>query len=127
VRLQSWLGQRTPLHATSDGKVLLAFGAAQLPAGPLAARTPDTITARDALAADLQRVRTRGWATAEGDFELGLNGVAAPVRTADGTCRAALCLCGPSYRVRPDDLAALGQRCVAAAARLAALLDLQPT
>lgn len=126
VRLQSWLGQRTPLHATSDGKVLLAFGAAELPAGPLAARTPDTVTDRRALAAELDEIRARGWATAQGDFELGLNGVAAPVRTADGACRAALCLCGPSYRIRPEDLPALGERCVTAAARVASLLDLHP-
>jgi DNA-binding IclR family transcriptional regulator len=126
VGLQSWLGQRTALHATSDGKVLLAFGAAALRDGELEARTPDTITDRAVLAAELERARERGWATAEGDFELGLHGVAAPVRTSDSVCHAALCICGPAYRVRPADFPALGEQCASAAARIAALLDLQP-
>jgi len=126
VGLQSWLGRRSPVHATSDGKVLLAFGAAALPAGPLEARTPDTIVDRAALAAELERVRERGWGSAEGDFELGLNGVAAPIVTADGSCRAALCVSGPAYRVLPADMPELGAQCAAAAARIAARLDLDP-
>ena len=124
VGLQSWLGRRSPLHATSDGKVLLAFGAAQLPDGPLEARTPDTIVDRTALAAELERVRERGWGSAEGDFELGLHGVAAPIVTADGSCRAVLCVSGPAYRVRPADMPDLGARCAEAATRIAARLDL---
>ena len=127
VGLQSWLGRRSPLHATSDGKVLLAFGAARLPGGPLEARTPDTIVDRGVLAVELERARDRGWASAEGDFELGLNGVAAPIRTADGTCRAVLCVSGPAYRIRAADLPALGDQCASAAARIAARLDLQPS
>ncbi|MDO8212048.1 IclR family transcriptional regulator [Conexibacter sp. CPCC 206217] len=127
VGLQSWLGKHAPLHATSDGKVLLAFGAAALPAGELVARTPDTITDRAALAAELARVRERGWGSSRGDFELGLNGAAAPILAPDGSCRGALCVSGPAYRVQTDDLAALGARCAAAAARIASLLDLAPS
>jgi DNA-binding IclR family transcriptional regulator len=126
VGLQSWLGRRSPLHATSDGKSLLAFGAVELPDGPLEARTPDTITDRTDLAIQLECARENGWASAEGDFELGLNGVAAPILTADGSCRAVLCVSGPAYRVRATDLPELGARCAAAAARIAALLDLEP-
>jgi DNA-binding IclR family transcriptional regulator len=126
VGLQGWLGRRAPLHATSDGKVLLAFGAATVPDGKLEARTPDTITDRSALDAELASVRERGWGSSRGDFELGLNGVAAPVLSPDGACRAALCVSGPAYRVRARDLSSLGQRCTAAAARIAALLDLAP-
>ncbi|MDO8186547.1 IclR family transcriptional regulator [Conexibacter sp. JD483] len=126
VGLQNWLGKRAPLHATSDGKVLLAFGAATLPAGELSARTPDTIVDRAALDAELAQLRERGWGSSRGDFELGLNGVAAPILLPDGTCRAALCLSGPAYRVRSDDLAALAARVAFAARRIAALLDLAP-
>jgi DNA-binding IclR family transcriptional regulator len=125
IGLQSWLGRRSPLHASSDGKTLLAFGAAQLPDGPLSACTPDTVVDRATLAAQLERAREDGWASAEGDFELGLNGVAAPIVTADGGCRAALCVSGPAYRVRAVDLAELGARCAAAAARIGALLELE--
>lgn len=126
VGLQNWLGKHAPLHATSDGKVLLAFGAAALPDGELARRTPDTIVDRAALDAELAQVRERGWGSSEGDFELGLNGVAAPILAPDGGCRAALCISGPAYRVSAGDLATLAARVAAAAARVAALLDLAP-
>lgn len=127
VGLQNWVGKRSPLHATSDGKVLLAFGAADLPGGALEPRTPETIIDRGVLAAALDAIRERGWAGAEGEFELGLNGVAVPILAADGACRAALCVSGPAYRVRATDFDAIGERCIAAAGRIAALLDLDPS
>lgn len=42
----NWLGMSVPLHASALGKVLLAFGAAELPSGELEPRTPSTITDR---------------------------------------------------------------------------------
>lgn len=119
IGVQTWLGQRSPLHCTSDGKVLLAFAAAELGAGTLERRTSDTITEPRALAVELARVRERGWATATGDFEAGLHGAAAPVLDAAGRCRAAVCVSGPAYRIGADALPALGDRCRAAAARIA--------
>lgn len=110
-----WIGRRTPLHASSDGKVLLAFAAAELPPGPLAALTSATVTTHTELKRQLEQIRTRGWATAVGDFEEGLNGVAAPIRASEGNCVGALSVSGPAYRMPPERLRELGPRCVAAA------------
>jgi DNA-binding IclR family transcriptional regulator len=123
VGLQGWLHRTSPLHATSDGKVLLAFGAATLPEGELEATSLDTITDRTALDAELAQVRARGWGSARGDFELGLNGVAAPIFAPGAVCRAALCISGPAYRIPEQDFPVLGARCATAAARIAAVLD----
>ena len=111
VGVQNWVGRRFPLHCTSDGKILLAFGAVELDGRPLEARTPRTITRSDDLRAHLAEARRTGWAAAIGEFEEGLNGVAAPVLDADGDCRAALAVCGPSYRVPTDALPELADVC----------------
>src|SRR6266436_5057621 len=53
----NWVGLSVPLHCSALGKVLLAYGAAQLPADKLERRTDKTITAESALRADLAGVR----------------------------------------------------------------------
>ncbi|TYB58600.1 IclR family transcriptional regulator [Nonomuraea sp. PA05] len=101
----NWVGQRTPSHATSSGKVLLAYGALRL-APELEGYTPHTITAPEALR--LEEIRERGWAATVEELEVGLNAVAAPIRGADGSVVAAVSASGPSYRLTPDRLAEVG-------------------
>jgi DNA-binding IclR family transcriptional regulator len=110
-----WVGRRTPLHASSDGKVLLAFGAGALPDGPLLARTERTVTDRHGLAAELEAVRQAGWAASIGEWEQTLNGVAAPVFNPAGVCVAALNVGGPEFRVPQSRLSELALQCVASA------------
>jgi DNA-binding IclR family transcriptional regulator len=119
---RSWIGRRAPLHACSDGKVMLAFGGTALPAGPLAALTPRTVTSLAALNRELEQIRARGWASAVGEFEDGLHGAAAPVRDAAGTCRAALSISGPSYRLAAKALPSVAAACVDAANRIGSQL-----
>ena len=109
---QSWTGRRLPAHATSDGKVFLAFDAALLEKRkPLAPVTPRTLTERAQLERDLADVRAQGWARAVGECEQGLNGVAAPVFASGGRCVAALSVSGPDYRLPVERLSRLGARC----------------
>ena len=115
IAARTWIGQSTPLHATSSGKVLLAF-AAPVPDVEMTAFTPRTIVEPAALAAELDRVRERGWAATVQEYELGLTAVAAPVRDHDGTVVAALSVSGPSYRLPETGLEALSERVRAAAA-----------
>ena len=92
------LGRPSIAHATSAGKVMLAFSDRPLPAQPLRAYTPRTITSREALAAEIARVRARGYAEAFEEREQGLNAVAAPVWSASGTLAAIVALQGPTVR-----------------------------
>lgn len=114
----NWIGMRTELHCTSDGKVLLAWLDEEereaLLAAALRAKTARTITDREALRSELATVRSRGHAVAEQELEEGLTGVAAPVRDPSGAVLAAISISGPSYRMTP---ARLGP-CVALAERL---------
>ena len=76
-------GARLALHATGVGKVLLAHAPQDVREQALAAPvrfTPYTVTAPDRLAAQLERVRTDGYATTAEEMTLGACSVAVPVR-----------------------------------------------
>lgn len=98
VRSVAQLGRPSIAHATATGKVLLAFGDAHLPRGPLTAHTGRTIVDREQLAAELERVRRVGHASALGEREAHLNALAAPVFGGRGELAAILGLQGPSSR-----------------------------
>jgi DNA-binding IclR family transcriptional regulator len=110
---QNWMGQLTPLHATSSGKVLLAHlesaDQARLLGRDLDRFTPNTHTDPEDLKQELRRVVELGYAVTYGELELGLNAVAVPVRGEDGQVFAALSASGPSYRLSQERIAeALG-------------------
>src|SRR4051812_9856420 len=90
----NWVGRRVPYHCSANGKALLAFGAAQLPAGDLERLAPKTIVDRRELEAELMTARTRGYATAVDELEPGLSAVAAPVLGPDREAVAALSVSG---------------------------------
>jgi len=118
VASANWVGQRTPLHATSSGKVLLAFAPAEVRAAALAQPverfTPNTITDPAVLDDALAKIRIDGWGYTEEEYEIGLNAVAAPVRGADGSVIAALSAAGPAYRLTPASFAQVAAQVVAA-------------
>lgn len=109
----NWVGKQTPLHCTSNGKVLLAFMPGEerwrLLQRPLQRLTPRTIVDPNLLERQLLRVQDEGYAFTLEELELGLNAVAAPVRGADGHVIAAVSVSGPSYRVTPQRLPELGE------------------
>jgi IclR family acetate operon transcriptional repressor len=102
-----WVGREVGYHHTAVGKVLVAFGAAELPDGPLRRTTRRTITDRDAFALELGRVRRDGFATAIDELEDGLTAIAAPVPGPTGDVVAALSITGPTLRLPPARLAEL--------------------
>jgi DNA-binding IclR family transcriptional regulator len=122
VGVGAWLGRRTELHCTANGKVLLAFSGGKAPTGALARHTKRTITSPRALQRELELVHSRGWARAVGELEEGLHAVAAPVLDGFGRCRAALSVSGPSYRMPEGRLPEVAARCRRAAGDLGVLL-----
>ena len=98
VQPVSRLGRPSIAHATSAGKVMLAFWERGLPEGPLRSYTPLTTTDPLELARELETVRERGWAQAVGEREPGLSAIAAPIRSARGELEAIVALQGPSSR-----------------------------
>ena len=118
----NWVGQGTPLHATSSGKVLLAHAPDAVRKDVLARElqrfTPATITDPEALRQDLDRIVEQGWGSTVEEYEIGLNAVAAPVRGADGDVIAALSVSGPSFRLTAESHSRVARRLVAGAGEL---------
>lgn len=99
------VGSRLPAYCTSMGKAVLAF----LPVDRLEAllkmmelkpQTSNTITSKEVLRKELERVRRRGFATNNEELSNGLRSVAAPVRNAGGQVIAAVNIAVPSSRVQ---------------------------
>lgn len=98
----SRIGGRMPLHATAVGKALLAHAdedtKVAVLTGPLARRTPRTITAPGRLRAQLDRVLTEGVAYEFEESAVGLNCVAAAVLDGHERAVAAVSVTGPVTR-----------------------------
>jgi len=105
VRSVAQIGRNSVAHATAAGKAFLAWGGT-LPDGELTAYTERTITDRNALAVEIEQVRTRGWAQAVGEREDELNGVAVPVLDSAGELVAVLGVQGPAGRFTPRTMRA---------------------
>jgi len=71
--------------------------------GPLAARTPATITDPGALHAELSRIRARGYALDDGEMEVGVRCVAVGM---PGAAPMAMSVSGPAARMT-DELVAV--------------------
>jgi DNA-binding IclR family transcriptional regulator len=119
VTSRDWIGRRTPVHATSSGKILLAYASAAVRKGllalPLERLTEATVTDSKALEAQLNAARERGWASTAEELEMGLTAVAAPIWGSDGRVVAAISASGPSYRLTVDSFPDVAARVVAGA------------
>jgi IclR family acetate operon transcriptional repressor len=117
----NWVGRRSPAHASSSGKVLLAFAdddaRERALAGPFERLTRHTIVDAEALRRALEEVRRLGYARTVGELEDGLTTVAAPVR-ARGETVAAVSVGGPSFRLPARELPRLGRIMIDAGAAI---------
>src|SRR6185295_10147091 len=100
-----WVGRTVDYHTTAVGKVLVAYAAAELPAGRLRRAAPATIVDRDALEAAFAHIREDGFATAVDELEPGLTALAAPVHGPTGDVVAALAISGPTLRLGRERIA----------------------
>src|SRR5690242_18752074 len=116
------LGRPSIGHASSAGKVMLAFGNVPLPHGKLAAYAPRTITDPAVLAEEIARVRTQGWAEAVEEREIGLSAIAAPVWGASGELAAVVALQGPTTRFDEKAMAAALPLMLASARKISVAL-----
>jgi IclR family transcriptional regulator, pca regulon regulatory protein len=103
------VGSRLPAHATSMGKVLLAYLPPQsleayLANAPFEALTKRTVTSAVDLRKHLALVRQRGWAFADQESEVGIRTVAAPLFNHNNQVDAALNVSGHAARVSMEEL-----------------------
>jgi IclR family transcriptional regulator, KDG regulon repressor len=109
LRLFGRVGHRNDAHCTSTGKLLLAYLPQQrleslMTDWILPRKTPFTIHDPAALRADLELIRTRGWAENINEAEVGVASIAAPIRNGLGEVVAAVSVAGPLQRLTGDSL-----------------------
>jgi DNA-binding IclR family transcriptional regulator len=104
IRMDTWVGRRMRVHATSVGKALVAH----VPPGQLEEilrksgmekRTPKTITTLPRLLKELEKVRNQGSAVDDEENNLGARCVAAPIFDERGSIEASLGLSGTTQQV----------------------------
>lgn len=123
IRMSSHIGWRGPLHATSVGKVMLAWSGpellAQVMSGELRRHAERTIVDAAALAAEVARVRKQGYAVDHEELLDGLVCVAAPVVTG-ARLVGAVSVSGPTLRLK--ELGPIAMNVCETAKRIAASL-----
>ncbi|WP_102960502.1 IclR family transcriptional regulator domain-containing protein [Mangrovicella endophytica] len=105
-------GSRLPAYCTSMGRAMLAAlpedeAIGLLGRDPLPARTPKTITAPDAILAELAAVRQQGYAIIDQEVEMGLRSIAVPLHSARRRVVAALNTGVAAVQAEPQDLVSL--------------------
>lgn len=108
VRVMPEIGVRLPLHATSQGKLMLAYLPQRsrdslIKKQRLVSFTPHTITDVDLLRRELASVSEQGYAVEDGEYKIGLRAVSAPVFDSTGALRYALTTVGFFRRAVSED------------------------
>jgi DNA-binding IclR family transcriptional regulator len=99
-----YIGSVAPLYCTGVGKAFLTnYSPAELEqyiaAKKLPAYTEHTITDPEELKAELDRIRSAGYAIDDQECEIGARCVAAPIRDYTGKIKAGISVSGPAVRM----------------------------
>ncbi len=131
VRIVARVGRRIPLYAGSAGKVFLAF----LPENrremilrdiDLVPMTERTITDLDALRANLDQIRQKGYAVSRGEWIIDASGTAAPIFDQHGQITAAISISGPGQRFTDKKIKEIADLLVKEAAQISFELGYYP-
>ncbi len=114
------IGTRWPIHATSTGKVWLAFEDTAIDrlAQKLKPLTTNTLVQRESFQPQLAEIRRRGYAISIDELEDGFTAVATIIRGVLGDVQGALSVGGPTQRLNASRRAELGSSLCRAAQRL---------
>jgi DNA-binding IclR family transcriptional regulator len=124
-----WVGTRWHAYATSTGKVLLAQLSPKQLRGLLPARlslAAQATRSRADFLAELDKVKTRGYATNVEELETGFAAVGAPIFNHEGAAIAAVSVGGPRSRLSDKVIKQLTPRVQAAAAAISQQLGFRP-
>jgi IclR family transcriptional regulator, KDG regulon repressor len=129
-RICSSVGLRKPVHCTAEGKALMAFQPAavidRVIDAELERRTLRTVVNPAALKDEFAAICGRGYATEEEEYEMGVRGIAAPVRDDSGVPVAAVGVTGPTRRLTKARLLGLAHDVDAVAKAISERLGHRP-
>ena len=124
-------GETIPLHATASGMAFMAFAQPKIVDAALGktltGHTAQTTTDAAELRKQLQSVRKAGVAVANGSYEDGVCGIAAPVLGQDGFARGAVAVAAPASRAKRNVISAIHPEVRRAAAEIASAMGVDFT
>lgn len=119
-------GAHLPAFCTAQGKVLLSAlsdaAVRRIFETQFQQFTPHSVSSADALLKELETVRKTGFAIENGEFKIGIRGVAAPIRDHSGTIRYSIGLIGMFRRIDSDEFRAAAAEVLKTAAVLSEAL-----
>ena len=119
-------GAHLPAFCTAQGKVLLSAlsdaAVRRIFEAQFQQFTPHSVSSADALLKELETVRKTGYAIENGDFKIGVRGIAAPIKDHTGAIRYAIGLIGMFRRVDSDEFRAATAEVIKTAAALSEAL-----
>lgn len=109
VRMITRIGSSNPVHCTSVGKAILAFLPEErvndiLRRTKFERFTQRTIGSAEALRAEIEKTRRRGYAVDDEEYEEGLRCIAVPLLDSQRFPVGAISVSGPSFRVTAQKL-----------------------
>ncbi|MFZ5634612.1 MAG: IclR family transcriptional regulator [Bacillota bacterium] len=112
LRAELRVGKRIPLYCTATGKVFLAAMPADRLAAyfnnvNLAAYTPGTVTERDTVIKQIERVKKEGYGTEYEEYEEGINAAGVPLWGPNDKVIAVLTVVAPASRLPAQRVAEL--------------------
>lgn len=119
IRMYSQIGRKSPMHATSVGKAILAFSPRKyidemLERG-LEKYTEKTIIDEEKLKAHLADIRKSGYAVDDEEHEEGIRCVAAPIFGYNNNVLGAISISGPTVSVTKERVEGLAKKVVSCA------------
>jgi IclR family acetate operon transcriptional repressor len=126
LRIASRPGTLVDLHCSSTGKIFLACGIADpgrfCKALELTPHTEYTHSTIDAVLAEIEKTRRRGYAIDEQEYVLGARCIAAPVTNAFGKTIAAIGITGSCSTLTKAKTSSMAKKLMAAAAEISTRL-----
>jgi DNA-binding IclR family transcriptional regulator len=127
VRVHSGVGERNPAHCVSTGLAMLAtLGDRELASlfpAQLPILTSKSLSTREDLLREIQRVREHGYAVCKGAWHLDVAGVAAAIPGANGRTAAAVSVALPRQRLTAARQTALAAALMRTTQAIASQLD----
>ena len=132
LRVDTWVGRRMKVHATSVGKALVAHIPQEklekiIAQAGMEKRTPKTITTIPRLLKELEKVRTQGYAVDDEENNVGARCVGAPVFNQQGIIEAAVGLSGTINQVNTHTMPRILEALKDAARHVSMQLGYRPT
>ncbi len=118
----SRVGEQAPAHCVATGRAIIAYlpltEIEMLIERGLERFTDSTIGDREALLADMEATRARGYALNRGSWRAAVGGVAAPIRDFSGMVQASVGCCLPLERLTEESTAGLAGQTIETAAAI---------